>query len=287
MTADTASLVRRYYERNTRLFLAFGIGWRTLAMRRAVWADGVESLPQAVDYVNGLVAAEARSRAAANEESELRVLDIGCGVGGSLFFLAGTVGAPLRGVGVTISPRQAGIAQRQARRRGLSAKCSFIAADFAGVSGLPLFDLAFAIESFVHFTTPAAFFASAARSLAPGGRLIVIDDFLSGDRRSRKEDQLVDAFRQGWLLPSLCTVRRAVRSAAECGLRLVEERNLSACLSLLPLNACLGWWGVRVTRAIPVSWPYWSSSVGSLALASCQRAGLVEYRFIMFEKMQV
>jgi hypothetical protein len=40
----------------------------------------------------------------------------------------------------------------------------------------------------------------------------------------------------------------------------------------------------RLARAVPVPGQYWQSTVGSLALASCQRAGLVGYHFLLFEK---
>ena len=282
--ADAAAAVRRYYDSNTRLFLRMGIGRQTLAIRRAVWANGVKSLEEAVNYVNGLIAVEAGGSAAFAKEAELRILDIGCGVGGSLFFLAGAVAARLRATGITISPRQARIAKQQARMRGLQARCSFLAADFTRVSGLPLSDLAFAIESFVHFTSPAAFFAAASGSLCPGGRLVIADDFLSASLHSRKERRIVEAFRHGWLLSSLCTVGRAVQAAEDCGLRLVQDRDLSPFLSQLPLGAGVVRRTVSVMRAIPVPWTYWRSSVGSLAQAACRRARLVEYHYLVFEK---
>ncbi len=146
-----------------------GIGRRTLAIRRAVWARGVRTLEEAVNYVNGLIASEAQVVAAAQKKDFLRILDIGCGVGGSLLFLASVLKTGFRGVGITISPRQSRIASRQAAIRGLSATCSFLAGDFTLVSGLRPFDLSFAIESFVHFTSPAAFFAPAAGLSRAGG----------------------------------------------------------------------------------------------------------------------
>jgi len=261
-----------------------GIGWQTLAIRRAVWADGVGTLQEAVDYVNTLIAAEAEEMAATMKKQELRILDVGCGVGGSLFFLAGAIHAPIQGIGVTISPRQAGIARREARLRGLSAQCTFLARDFTRLSGLPLFHLALAIESFVHFASPAAFFAPAARSLGPEGHLFVVDDFLSGNRHSRAERRTVEAFRRGWLLSSLCTVEQAVHAAEECGLRLVQDRDLSASLSQSSLGARIGGWAARVMEALPVARPYWRSTVGSLALEACRRKGLVEYHVLVFEE---
>jgi SAM-dependent methyltransferase len=258
-----------------------------------VWAGGVQSLEAAVNYVNSLVAAEARTCAGAPGQAELRILDIGCGVGGSLFFLAGALAAHMKGIGVTISPQQAGIARRQAALRGLSARCSFIAADFARLTGLPLFHLAFAIESFVHFTAPAEFFAAAARGIAPGGRLIVVDDFLVKERHCPQERGLVEAFRKGWLLPSLCTVRQAVHCGAECGMRLVEDRDLSVFLSRparsrmeKPARSRMGRLAVQVMRALPVPWPYWGSTVGSLALSACRQEGLIQYHVLLFERNQ-
>jgi cyclopropane fatty-acyl-phospholipid synthase-like methyltransferase len=281
---NTAAAVRAYYDSNTTLFLWMGIGRRTLAIRRAVWARGVRNLEEAVNYVNGLIASEAQVVAAAPKKDILRILDIGCGVGGSLLFLASVLKTGFRGVGITISPRQSRIASRQAAIRGLSDQCSFLAGDFTLVSGLRPFHLSFAIESFVHFASPAAFFAPAAGCLEPGGRLIVADDFLSRNMFSRPEARMVEAFRHGWILPSLGTVEHAVHVAGAFGLQLVEDRELSAFLSQLPVGARMGRWAVRIMRAIPGSWPYWQSSVGSLAQAACRRAGLVEYHFLVFEK---
>jgi len=115
-----------------------------------------------------------------------------------------------------------------------------------------------------------------AASLVPGGRLVIVDDFISREGGSRNERRMVEAFRHGWLLPSLCPVGRAVRAAAARGLRLIEDRDLSGSLAPSPVVARMGGWMAHTMRAIPVPGQYWRSTAGSLARASCQRAGLVE-----------
>jgi cyclopropane fatty-acyl-phospholipid synthase-like methyltransferase len=276
---DTAAAVRAYYDRNTALFLRMGIGRKTLAIRRAVWADGVTNLEQAVNYVNGLIAVQAGRVAGAHQ---LRVLDIGCGVGGSLFYLASATTTRFQGVGVTISPVQAETARRESVARGLSTRCRFLAGDFTQVPDLASFQLAFAIESFVHFSSPHAFFAAAAHSLEPGGRLVVVDDFLSA--LSPAGSPMIDAFRYGWVLSSLCTVDRALESAKECGLRLVEHRDLSPYTPLFRLGPRVTRLAVTLMRALPVPWQYWRSTVGSMAQAACRQEGLLDYRILVFER---
>ena len=85
------------------------------------------------------------------------------------------------------------------------------------------FDLAFAIESFVHADPASAFFREVAGALLPGGALVVIDDFRTGDRG----DGRLDDFRTGWHASSLMTVPEAAALAADAGLDLVASRDLS------------------------------------------------------------
>jgi tocopherol O-methyltransferase len=286
---DPATRVRRYYEKNTRLFLSLGISGRTLSMHRAVWADGARTLAEAVCWVNGLVAREAEGlarQAGADTDRPLRVLDIGCGVGGTLFSVAAKLDGRFDGVGVTVSPLQAQMARAHALRTGRDRSCRFIDGDFATLPGDGSFDLAFAIESFVHFAAPDSFFAAAARALPAGGRLLVVDDFLSRRERSASERAFVTAFREGWILPSLCTVEETAGAARRHGLRVVEDRNLDPFLRQTGLGPRAGRLLVGLMRGLPVPWAYWKSTTGSIALSLCQRAGLTTYRCLVFEKAE-
>ena len=249
--ADSVGRVRSYYEKNTRLFLTLGVGGKTLTMHRAVWAEGVSSLAEAVAFVNGLIAFRALRIARGAGSEKVRALDIGCGVGGSLFHLAGALGAQFEGVGITLSSLQTGIAAAQAQRRHFSECCTFLTGDFTNLVPQRPFRLAFAIEAFVHFRNPEGFFSSAARSFDPGGLLILVDDFLTSENTSPRDRDMVRAFQSGWILPSLCSVDRAVHAAADNGLQLLDHRDLSAHLARQPLNPSVGRLLVRLMKALP------------------------------------
>jgi cyclopropane fatty-acyl-phospholipid synthase-like methyltransferase len=285
--ADSVGRVRSYYEKNTRLFLALGVGRKTLTMHRAVWAEGASSLSEAVDHVNGLIASQTLRMARKLGSGKLRVLDIGCGVGGSLLYLAAAMGARVEGAGITLSALQAGIAAAHARRRYFSTRCTFLTGDFTDLVPQRPFHLAFGIEAFVHFRNPEGFFDAAARSLDPGGLLIVVDDFLASEDPSPRDREMVRTFQAGWILPALCSVNRALHAATDGGFRLVEHRDLSAHLARPPIHPVLGRLLVRLMQALPVPWSYWQSTMGSLALSICQREGSIGYHFLVFEKSKV
>ena len=135
-----------------------------------------------------------------------RILDAGCGVGGSLIWLASKRGAT--GVGVNITPWQVEFARNQARKRDLESRLTFIQADFAN-TGLDAasFTVFWAIESTVHAADRALVAREAFRLLKPGGRLILVEYLLQDEKLSAAETQLIRTWLGGWAMPSLLTER--------------------------------------------------------------------------------
>jgi cyclopropane fatty-acyl-phospholipid synthase-like methyltransferase len=263
------SSVREYYDANTWKFLLTG---SHRALHRELWGTGVVSRREAVQHAHALVLDELA-------RDDQRVLDLGCGVGTAALYLAHQL--PVDVVGVSISPEQVRLAKRFAGEGGpLRGNVRFEVGDFTALpEHLSGFDVAFAIESFVHSDPASAFFREVARVLTPGGSLVVIDDFCTGELA----DPRLDDFQSGWHASSLMTVSEAAALAADAGLDLVASRDLS------PLQR-LGRPRDRVVHALqPVlrrvrDRSLWAQSlVGGDALQACHRDGLLEYRLLRFE----
>ncbi len=260
--------IRHYYDANTWKFLVTG-SQRTI--HRELWGPGVTTRGAAAHYAHALVLDELAT-------DDRRVLDLGCGVGTAALYLA--LRRPVEVVGVSISDAQIRLAERFARHgEPLRGSATFVLADFTALPAyLTGFDLAYAIESFVHTDPASAFFRNAAQALRPGGALVVIDDVLAGDAA----DSRLDDFRRGWHVAALLPVAEIAAMASDAGLDLVTSRDLS------PLQR-LGRPRDRFVRAVqPVlrrvrDRSVWAESmVGGDALQRCHEAGLLEYRLLRF-----
>src|SRR4051794_17506277 len=142
--------VRRLYDRNTARFRRLGEGGASI--HRAVWAPGVRTRADAFHHVDDVVLSLLADTPAP------RVVDLGCGVGGSLVHLAARR-SDLVGEGITISPAQVAAAATLIGQAGLAARVRVRQGDFvdppADLAGA---DLALSIEAFVHGPDPAAYF---------------------------------------------------------------------------------------------------------------------------------
>ena len=276
--------VRAYYEINSHRFERFGQGGG--AIHRAVWGEGVRTREAAFRYVDELIARELAS--ITSRGGSVHVLDLGCGVGASLLFLASR--ANIRGTGATLSRAQATRARERARSGGLDPRVTFLEANFLELpSDVPKAELAFSIEAFIHGPDPRAYFEAASRYLVPGGALVVCDDFLTSAGRaasSERERRLLDDVRRGWLANTLVTTAEAGALATSAGLTLRENLDLTPFLELDRPRDRLIAALVALGRRLPVE-PRgfgWRSLVGGRALQAALGAGLVEYRFLVWQR---
>ncbi len=276
--------VKTYYDQNTKRFVTHHESGLVNALHRAVWGPGVTTQAEAFQYVNHLLLQVMQELVPAFP-TPLSVLDLGCGVGGSLFYLAQRL--PMQAVGVTLSPVQIELANRQAQSLQLDSQCRFVEADFLHLPRLDPQVAVFAIESFVHCPDAKRFFTAASAVIPAGGRLMICDDFLASStphRLDRKAKRLLEDFRRGWHVRSLMTTVQAQTYAAGAGLRLIDNRDLTPYLALRrPWDRFIAVW-VTLGRWLPLRAPWWLCWLGGHAVQRCLLLGLIEYRFVVFEK---
>jgi tocopherol O-methyltransferase len=142
-----------------------------------------------------------------------RVVDVGCGIGGSSRHIARHYGTDTTKVeGITLSPYQATRANELASEQGLADQCHFQVADalnmpFADNS----FDLVWSLESGEHMPDKAKFVAELFRVAVPGGRIIIVtwchrDLEPNENGLTEAEHKLLDRINQAYFLPAWCSV---------------------------------------------------------------------------------
>jgi tocopherol O-methyltransferase len=146
-----------------------------------------------------------------------RVLDAGCGVGGSSIWLAQARGAMV--VGITPVASQVARARGFAAAGKLSERIAFEQADYTNTPFPDAsFDVVWALESLCHAPEKAAFYREAARLLRPGGRLVIAEYIRATRPLSAGGEQLLHRWLDGWAIPDIDTRAEHLGHAAAAGL---------------------------------------------------------------------
>lgn len=138
----------------------------------------------------------------ANIQAPCRILDAGCGLGGSSLWLA-ALGNKV--TGISVSQKQINYANKVARKRNLVDSAQFDVANFCETPYADgSFDVVWGLESVCYALDKSLFLEEAFRLLRPGGQLILCDAFLLKSHFTDAEWLTVSRFLKGWVLPNLC-----------------------------------------------------------------------------------
>jgi tocopherol O-methyltransferase len=129
----------------------------------------------------------------ANLEPGSRILDIGCGFGGTSNYLAKQY--RVSATGITISPVQVEMANREARKQDLDAK--FLLMDAEALNFSEPFDLLWSVESISHYQDIPKFFSSATKFLKPGGTFALTDWFRKENPTPAERKKYIDPIDKG------------------------------------------------------------------------------------------
>jgi ubiquinone/menaquinone biosynthesis C-methylase UbiE len=154
-----------------------------------------------------------------------KVLDMGCGVGGSAIMIAKEFGAIV--TGININEMQLNRARASAEKCGVSDHTTFLNRDYIDTE-LPneSFDVVWAIESFCHAENKQDVLTEVWRVLKRGGRLIVADAFKKKlDSASENPMDTKEACNR-WAIPDLAEVNQFSQDLQNIGFHNIQVKDI-------------------------------------------------------------
>jgi tocopherol O-methyltransferase len=208
--------IQRYYDKTLPFYRLFWHGDSgSNALHCGFWDSQTKTIHEALLNQDKFLA----------EQIDLKpgdkVLDAGCGIGGSSTWLSQHYDAIV--VGITLSTKQAACAHAWAKTKGVSPLATFYAMDFCQTGfHSNSFDIVWATESVCHAEHKEEFLKEAHRVLKCGGKIIVADGFLKRQTRNPREERLLNHFLHGFAVPNLATIDGFEQSLYATGFKNIQ-----------------------------------------------------------------
>jgi tocopherol O-methyltransferase len=216
MSNDLYQQIQQFYDASSGLWESI---WGEHMHHGYYGVDGqkkIERRQAQIDLIEELLSWSGYSGA---DDHVPKIIDIGCGIGGSSLYLAEKFKAEV--VGITLSPVQANRAQERAAAAGLKDRATF---QVANALDIPYedntFDMVWSLESGEHMPDKTKFLQECYRVLKPGGQLI----FATWCHRSTAAGALtpneirhLDKIYEVYCLPYVISLPEYEAITADCG----------------------------------------------------------------------
>lgn len=202
--------IARYYKETRWQYRGLWTGSDSLALHYGYWDAAISDHVSALHRMNEVLADKA------SIEANTRVLDAGCGWGGSSIWLAKNRSALCHGI--NIEPEQIAKAREKAAEQNVSEKTEFSIADYTKTGfAAESFDVVWAIESVCHAANKADFIQEAYRLLRPGGKLVLADFFRASRNLSNDDEALLQSWFHQWAVPDLDSLEEFSNKVTKTG----------------------------------------------------------------------
>lgn len=280
MAQQLENQVRRYYDRNTSWFLGFSRRRKPKAIHQPLYMKAEMSLEEALHTQHEKIQGFILESSVASP-----VLDLGCGVGESMIYLAQHTPATIEFIGITISRTQVEQASTRLHAIRLNDRIKVIEGSFQSLPAIiPSVDLAYGIESFIHSPDPSAFFEQVSGVLKPNGLLVLFDDFLHRHVSNEDEQRILEDLKSGWLANSLLTIDEINTLANQAGLVLIADTDYTSSLRLWRIQDKWVHTIVPFARLLKDSSQYCRFLIGGDARQQAYRNHLLQYHMLVFRK---
>ncbi|RYP35301.1 hypothetical protein DL768_011004 [Monosporascus sp. mg162] len=216
-TAEYATLTRQYYNLATD-FYEYGWGQSFHFCRYSLGESFYQAIARHEHYLAHQIGIK----------EGMKVLDVGCGVGGPAREIAKFTGAHV--TGLNNNDYQIERATHYAAKEGLSSQLTFVKGDFMQMD-FPdnSFDAVYAIEATVHAPELAGVYGEILRVLKPGGvfgvyEWLMTDDYDSNNLEHR---EIRLGIEQGNGISNMVKISEALEAMREAGFELLHHEDLA------------------------------------------------------------
>jgi len=152
-----------------------------------------------------------------------KILDVGCGVGGSSIWMAETLSAET--VGITISPVQVEIAGKLAKEKSVNSK--FLLMNAEEMHFDETFNVIWLVAAATHFLDQEKFIKLATKSLDTGGKFVIFDWMLDEHVTDPSTDRYVKPVAEKMLLSGLYPLRTYIKWFIDNGYRIIYSDDVT------------------------------------------------------------
>ena len=214
------SRIRAYYDQTWLDYRLLWLNPQNRAIHFGYWEKHTRSHAQSLLAMNRVLASHLGIR------SGQRILDAGCGVGGSAIWLAKTYDVQV--VGITPVASQVARAHRYAQEQGVADQVSFEQQDYTHTAFSDAsFDVVWAMESLCHAPDKRLVLAEARRLLRPGGRVGIVEYMRTRRPHASAGEALLHSWLSGWAIPDLATAAEWLEWTQDVGLHNVQLVDLT------------------------------------------------------------
>ena len=191
------------------------------SMHYGYWDEKVKNYHQALVRINGVIAEKL------NLTKTDLVLDAGCGLGETSFWLADNIGCSVEGISITKS--QIVKARKLAKEKAKGARLNFRTLDFTKTDYPDNhFDAVIAIEAICHLEDKSDFYREMSRILKPNGRLAVAEYTLKKLKLTVVQQKRMQNWLDGWAIPNLWTEKEHLQALEKAGFTSISSEDYSA-----------------------------------------------------------
>src|SRR6266516_7620751 len=215
------SRIRAYYDETWLDYRMLWLNPRNRAIHFGYWDKHTRSHSESLLNMNRVLASKIGIRPGQ------RILDAGCGIGGSAIWLAKTFGVEV--VGITPVASQVERARRYAQKQGIADQVSFEQQDYTHTTfPQASFDVIWGMESLCHAPDKQLVLAEVRRLLRPGGRLGIVEYMRTNRPLAEIDEALLHSWLSGWAIPDIATSHEWLGWAQEAGFQDMQLADITS-----------------------------------------------------------